>query len=210
MKKLYYLMMAMAATLGCTSCNNEWEDEQFVQMASLKAVPGDDGVTPVYLRYNTDGEKVYERPVLISGSTLSEKSHVVHVVLDEDTLEQLNKERYGEREELHYKLLDGQYYSFPETVEVPAGEAQAILPINFTLGGKDNQHPLDLSDKWILPLTVAEDRQSPQALPQGIAEHHAVQRLLRHIRRDAVQDLHGRRPKQDVYPEYAPSLRVRR
>ena len=157
MKKLYYLMMAMAATLGCTSCNNEWEDEQFVQMASLKAVPGDDGVTPVYLRYNTDGEKVYELPVLISGSTLSEKSHVVHVVLDEDTLEQLNKERYGEREELHYKLLDGQYYSFPETVEVPAGEAQAILPINFTLGGKDNQNPLDLSDKWILPLTVAED-----------------------------------------------------
>ena len=91
----------MAATLGCTSCNNEWEDEQFVQMASLKAVPGDDGVTPVYLRYNTDGEKVYELPVLISGSTLSEKSHVVHVVLDKDTLEQLNKERYGEREELH-------------------------------------------------------------------------------------------------------------
>ena len=37
----------MAAGLCCTSCNNEWEDEQFLQMPSLKAEPNNAGVTPV-------------------------------------------------------------------------------------------------------------------------------------------------------------------
>ena len=74
------------------------------------------------------------------------------------TLDVLNQERFGERRrELFYHLLDQQYYSIPETVEMPAGESEALLPIDFTLGGQNNAKPLDMSDKYILPLTIQDD-----------------------------------------------------
>ena len=98
MKKLYYLMMAMAATLGCTSCNNEWEDEQFDQMVSFKAVLNDDGVCPLYVRYDVGGMKRYELPIFLSGSTVSTSARTVHVAVDPDTLETLNEERFGRRD----------------------------------------------------------------------------------------------------------------
>ena len=69
MKKIYLFLIVMAA-ICCTSCNNEWEDEQFSQMASFKAVPNSSGVTSAYVRYNLGGVVRYSLPVLISGSTL--------------------------------------------------------------------------------------------------------------------------------------------
>lgn len=160
MKKIHYLFLAATAAIGCASCNNEWEDEQFNQFVSFKAVPDDSGVTPLYVRFNAEGVKEYELPVLLSGSTMSSHNRTVHVAVDPDTLERLNIERYGTEERndgIKYRQLDEQYYSFPETVEIPAGEWQTVLPIQFTLGGTNNQNPLDMSDKWILPLTIQDD-----------------------------------------------------
>lgn len=158
MKKLYSIFLAATAiAMGCVSCNNEWEDEQFEQMVSFKATLNSDGVSPLYVRYDASGMKRYNLPVLLSGSTLSSQNRAVHIGIDKDTLDVLNQERYGNREALYYQLLDPQYYSFPETVEIPAGDWQTVLPIDFTLGGTNNQNPLDMSDKWILPLTVLDD-----------------------------------------------------
>ena len=56
MKKKYLLWIAMVA-IGCMSCNNEWEDEQFTQLVSFKATLNSDGVSPIYVRYQTDGVK---------------------------------------------------------------------------------------------------------------------------------------------------------
>ena len=39
MNKLYIIFLVATTVLGCVSCNNEWEDEQFYQMASFKAQP---------------------------------------------------------------------------------------------------------------------------------------------------------------------------
>ena len=70
----------------------------------------------------------------------------------------MNLERFGERRsELYYQMLDQQYYTMPETVDIPAGEYVATLPINFTLGGENNANSLDMSDKYILPLTIVDD-----------------------------------------------------
>ena len=160
MKKIYYLLLAATATIGLASCNNEWEDEQFEQMVSFKAIPDDSGVTPLYVRYNAEGSKLYELPVLLSGSTMSTANRTVHIAVDPDTLKQLNIERYGTDDRnngIKYQQLDAQYYSFPETVDIPAGEYSTVLPITFTLGGNNNQNPLDMSDKWILPLTIQDD-----------------------------------------------------
>ena len=75
----------MAAGLCCTSCNNEWEDEQFMQMPSLKAEPNSAGVTPVYVRYDINGTKRYNLPVIFSGSTMNTHNRTVHFAVDTDT-----------------------------------------------------------------------------------------------------------------------------
>ena len=63
---------------------------------------------------------------------MNTQARTIHVALDKDTLDVLNQERFGERRrELFYHLLDQQYYSIPETVEMPAGESEALLPIDF-------------------------------------------------------------------------------
>ena len=160
MKKIYLLLVVMA-TIGCVSCNNEWEDEQFVQKVSFKATLNSDGVCPVYVRYQPDGVKKYDVPLVVSGSTLNSQKRTVHIGLDLDTLETLNLERFGTyRKELYYKPLDPQYYTMPEMVEIPAGQSQAVLPISFTLGGTDNSNPLNMVEQYILPLTIYDGESS--------------------------------------------------
>ena len=65
--------------------------------------------------------------------------------------------RYGNRDKLYYQKIDNQYYKMPETVVVPAGESMVAFPIDFTLGGLGNSNPLDLTDKYILPLSIVDD-----------------------------------------------------
>ena len=157
MKKIQYFFLAMIAAICCTSCNNEWEDEQFVQLASFKAVPNSDGVTSVYVRYKPGGVVTYNLPILLSGSTANTQDRTIHVTLDKDTLNTLNEERYGQRDKLYYQLLESQYYTTPESVEIPAGESVGVLPIDLTLGGAEGGNPIDMSDKWILPLSIMDD-----------------------------------------------------
>ncbi|WP_120467086.1 DUF4973 domain-containing protein [Bacteroides caecimuris] len=158
MKKIYILFsLAIAIGAFCTSCNDEWTEEQFRQEVSFKAEPNGNGVKFAYLRYRPDGTVRYELPIILSGSTMNPDTKTVHVTLDPDTLAVLNNEQYGGRKEIYFQQLDPQYYSFPETVEIPAGECTAVLPIDFTLGGREGNNPLDESEKWVLPLTIVDD-----------------------------------------------------
>ena len=158
MKKIYSLfLLVILVSVFCVSCNNEWEDEQFIQEVSFKAEPNGQGVKFAYLRYKPNGTVRYDLPLILSGSTMNTHNRTVHIALDPDTLKTLNYEQYGTREEVYFQQLDPQYYSFPETVEIPAGECSAVLPINFTLGGANGENPLDEADKWVLPLTIVDD-----------------------------------------------------
>lgn len=152
MKKNIYILFLLITTAVCfVSCNDEWEDEQFTQMASFKAEANDQGVTAVYVRYNAEGKVRFNLPVVISGSTPNTKSRTIHIGLDPDTLARLNQEEYGHRQELYFRQLDSKYYSMPETIEVPAGTSTVTIPIDFTLGD------LDQVDKWVLPLQILDD-----------------------------------------------------
>lgn len=156
MKKIYLLWIAVVA-ISCISCNNEWEDEQFTHLVSFKANLNDDGVSPIYVRYQQDGVKQYNVPILSSGSTACSYDRTVYIGLDPDTLAALNLERFGSyRTELYYKQLDQQYYTLPESVTIPAGERQTLLPIDFTLGGANNNDPLDMVEQYVLPLTILD------------------------------------------------------
>lgn len=151
MKNIYYLFLAMISAVCCVSCNDEWKDEQYEQMVSFKATPNALGVTPIYVRYKPEGKVTYKLPVIVSGTTMSKQNQAIHFGLDPDTLAIVNKEAYGHREELFFRQLETRHYNLSETVDVPAGECNVILPIEFTLGD------LDQSDKWVLPLQVMND-----------------------------------------------------
>ena len=153
MKIIYNCWFALCMLLLITSCNDEWKDEQYRQYISFKAPINDkdNGVTPIYVRYNPDGKVRYQLPVIVSGSTTNEQDIDVHVALYEDTLEILNRERFSGRTDLWYTLLEKDEYEFPETVHIPAGTCVEQLNIDFDLRG------INMTDKWVLPLTIVDD-----------------------------------------------------
>ncbi|NDV64126.1 DUF4973 domain-containing protein [Bacteroides sp. 224] len=152
MKNIYYLFLSVMVAIAFTSCNNEWEDEQYVHTVSFKANPNSQGVTEAYVRYKPGGVVRYDLPMILSGSTMNNQNLTVKVDLDPDTLAALNKEIYGHREELYFVQLDKKYYDMPETIEFPVGECATTFPIDFKLSGE-----LDQADKFVLPLQIVDN-----------------------------------------------------
>ena len=153
MRKIHFYMAALlAATISLSSCNDEWEDELYTHMVSLKAPVGSEGVCDIYLHYKVDGEVIYDLPVLRSGSTLSDEAVDVRIGVDPDTLNTFNMEKYQYRDDLYFKLLTEQYYEFlSPTCHIPAGSNKELFQIKFKFSG------LDLSREWVLPLTIEDD-----------------------------------------------------
>lgn len=150
MKIKYSLLYALALMGLCSSCNEEWKDEQYDNFISFKAPINSDGVSRINVRYKANETTTYQVPLIVSGTTVNDKNYTVHVGLDADTLAILNKERYNTRTDLYYQVLTNNFYSFPETVDIKAGSDTGILPIEFNLKS------IDLSEKWVLPLTIEE------------------------------------------------------
>lgn len=161
--KFISLTLGIAAVMSVTSCNNDWEEEQYVHYVGFKAPLDTEGnsvgVTTVYVpytrmdsegnaKYGQEGLSSYQLPILISGSTDNGSNLTVHVEKS-DTLSILNVERFSNRKELWYVDMS-QYASYPETVEIPAGQNMGLLDIRF------NFTDIDLSDRYLLPLTVVE------------------------------------------------------
>ena len=86
MKKIYSFLAIATTLFMCSACNNEWEDELYTQMVSLKAPYENQGVTNIYLRYKPNGEVTYKLPVIVSGSKVNEQNLDVHLGVDNDTL----------------------------------------------------------------------------------------------------------------------------
>lgn len=150
MKKIYTYLVMLAAGLLATSCNDEWNDEQYEQYVSFRAPTNDMGVTDIYVRYKEGGKASYRLPVIVSGSTMNAQDRTVHIGVDTDTLDILNEARFG-REDLYYVAMNDNRYEFPATVNIPSGTSTALLDINFDLTG------IDMFKKWVLPLTIEND-----------------------------------------------------
>lgn len=156
MKKIYYntcgllsIALLLMIVFVFTACNNEWEDEQYEQMISIKSSPNFQGVTWRNVKYTADGTVTYNIPVIVSGSTNNVADRHVHFELDPDTLAKINVAKFGQREELYFKQLPEQYYSFPEEITIPKGQNVALLPVTYNLSG------IDMVEKWVLPIRIA-------------------------------------------------------
>lgn len=153
MKKVkLYMTVLSVALLSLSSCNDEWKDELYTHMVSLKAPVGSEEVADIYLRYSANGEVVYHLPVLVSGSTLMDNGLNVRIGVDNDTLARLNQDAYMSREDLYYQQLTEDYFEFlSPTCHIPAGSNKELFDIKFKFSG------LNLSKEWVLPLTIEED-----------------------------------------------------
>ncbi|MCW3804460.1 DUF4973 domain-containing protein [Plebeiibacterium marinum] len=151
MKNIYQILFLLTILVMYSSCNDEWEDEQFEHYVSFKAPLDDNGVTPVYVRYKADGAVTYKLPLIVSGSKNNMENLQVHIGVDSDTLTTHNYARFQSREELYYRELGSSYYEMAPTIDIASGENTALLDINYSL--KD----IDLVDKWVLPLTILND-----------------------------------------------------
>ncbi|WP_270540012.1 DUF4973 domain-containing protein [Bacteroides zhangwenhongii] len=146
-----YFILSGTLLLG-GACNDEWKDEIYRQDIGLKAVINSEGVTNIYLPYEPNGETVYQLPVIVGGSKMSESDLDIHIAVDKDTLNDLNEARWKRRTDLYYEELPQQNYEFVSpTCHIPAGTAVGLYDIKFKFSG------LNLTDKWILPLTIVDD-----------------------------------------------------
>jgi hypothetical protein len=81
---------------------------------------------------------------------MSDVNVTVEVDLDADTLVAHNRTMFYTRDDLFFRQLSDQYYSFPNgtSVTIPAGENIGYLDIDFRINN------LDLVEKYILPLKI--------------------------------------------------------
>ena len=153
MKKIHiYIATLTLALFSLSACNDEWKDELYTHMVSIKAPLNSEGVCDVYLRYEPNGEVIYDLPILRSGSTLADNAVDVFITEDPDTLKTFNMEKYQYREDLYFQLLTPEYYEFlSPSCHIPAGSNKELFQIKFKFSG------LDLSQEWVLPLTIADN-----------------------------------------------------
>ncbi|WP_346319165.1 DUF4973 domain-containing protein [Chitinophaga sp. YIM B06452] len=145
MKHIYYLIgLCLLAAIG--ACNKEWEEELFTKYVAF----GKNGVVQVYVKYKEEGGNIpLKIPVVLSGSTANNTDVDVTVALDRDTLTNLNFDRFRLREDLYFKELPGEFYSFKSLkTTIPKGENTGYLTIDLKLDG------IDLVNKYILPLQI--------------------------------------------------------
>lgn len=144
----------MTVLLFISSCNDEWEKEQYQSYVSFKAPINERGVTRINVRYKSEGLVTYQLPLIVSGTKTNDKDMTVHVAVDSDTLRTLNLERFQSRTDLYYQELGTSFFTMPETVNIKSGENTSLINIDFSLKN------IDLSEKWVLPLTIVDDQSS--------------------------------------------------
>ena len=148
MKKILFYTIVALLGMSFTACEDEWKSEQYQKYVAFVR----SGYTETYLNSNTtDGVIHYKIPVEISGSTSNERRVTVQVDLDPDTLVAHNRTMFYTLDDLFFRQLNENHYSFPNgtTVTIPAGENIGYLNIDFRISD------LDLVEKYILPLKIS-------------------------------------------------------
>lgn len=148
---IYMCIAIVVALLFGTSCNDKWDDEQYLQLVSFKAPASDNNVSRIRLKYRDDSIH-YRLPLIVSGTMVNQHDLDVHVGVDTDTLLAFNLANFGEgREDLWYKKLNESRYVFSPITRIPGGKYTALIDIQFDFRG------LDFSENWMLPLIVQDD-----------------------------------------------------
>lgn len=148
--KIYIILTIYMSLI--TACNDEWNNELYTKLVSFKAPINNEGIANIYLRYTKNGEVEYNLPVIVSGSQENDRDLTVKVAVDNDTLGILNQERFQYRTDLFFKQLPDQFYELPSsTCFIPKGSHTENYKVKFKFEN------LDLTERWVLPLTIEDD-----------------------------------------------------
>lgn len=136
----------MCCCFSFANCNDEWTEEQYDKYLSFV----NSGVNNIYLKYDAEGGlKPYKVPVLLGGSTFSNKDINVTVAIDKDTIADLNFDHFRYREDLYYQELDEKYYKIPSlNTVIKKDSTVGYIDVSFNFMG------LDMIDKHMLALTI--------------------------------------------------------
>lgn len=142
----YAYIAILLTSLLCWGCNKEWEDELFVKDVSFVK----NGVVPVYARYlSTGGSVTLKVPVVLSGSTNNTEDVQVTLALDTDTLQNLNFDRFRNRQDLYFITLPTNNYSFSSTTTtIPKDSKLGYFDLNLKMEN------MDMYNKYILPVKL--------------------------------------------------------
>jgi len=153
-----YILALLSCLLIC-SCNKEWQEELFQKSVSFV----NHGVVEVHVKYSALGGNIPVKvPVMISGSTDNNSNVSVTVDLDQDTLANLNFERFRLRKDLYFNQLPKEFYQFGSmNTTIPSGSNVGLLDLNLKLEG------LDFSNKYILPVRIVSTSASGIATGRG-------------------------------------------
>jgi hypothetical protein len=145
MKKIYYLTGLLLLTIA-GACNKEWEEELFTKYLAFAK----NGMVQVSVKYKEKGGNIpLKVPIVLSGSTTNSENVQVTIALDKDTLGNLNFDRFRLRQDLYFKELPTDFYSFESlTGTIPKGSNTGYLTLNLKLDG------IDLVNKYILPVQI--------------------------------------------------------
>lgn len=145
MKKIYYLTGLFLLSIA-SACNKEWEEELFTKYVAFAK----NGVVQVSVKYKEEGGNIpLKVPIVLGGSTTNNDDIEVTIGLDKDTLTNLNFDRFRLREDLYFKELPADFYSFKSlTGTIPKGANTGYLTLNLKLEG------IDLVNKYILPVQI--------------------------------------------------------
>ncbi|MGO4293196.1 DUF4973 domain-containing protein [Chitinophaga sp. RAB17] len=156
MKKIYYLTGLFLLSIA-SACNKEWEEELFTKYVAFAK----NGVVQVSVKYKEEGGNIpLKVPLVLSGSTTNDDDVQVTIALDKDTLDNLNFDRFRLRQDLYFKELPADFYSFESlTATIPKGANTGYLKLNLKLEG------IDLVNKYILPVQIiSTSRYEPSRL----------------------------------------------
>lgn len=151
--------------------DEEEEEEEKKPCVSLKTLVGDDGLCNIHVRYHSnDITSSFELP--ISVDDLEGKQALdVNIATDNDTLIEFNEVKFANREDLYYKQLPEECYSFPSICHIPAEANTQAFNIELK-----NLNKLDMSDKWVLPLMIKED--PTYTLNTSEKQHKALLKII--------------------------------
>lgn len=161
MKQLRYnygmvgCLLALMA-LGFCACNDGLADELFVKNSYIIH----NGWQDYQLTVREDNTALLPIYFGVNGTSGNDKDITLTLEVDPDTLAGYNWERYKNQDDLYYKILPPETYSFDNSSwTIPQGELNAAAYITIDLAKIEEVG--SLYDDYVLPLRIASSTGEP-------------------------------------------------
>lgn len=148
MKSIVKYSYLLLAAMVFSACNDALDDELFDKTVVFTK----NGFQDIHIDYVNNGEVITNLPISVSGTSANMQDVNVTVLLDEDTLNTYNFERFRNQTALYYRLLPAASYQLGSSnVTIASGQESTILPIRLDV------QQIDKFNDYVLPLRIGQN-----------------------------------------------------